>query len=407
MGKSAVPESRGAVQAPEFDLIPDVLKARALWCCWKGEKRPTRVAGGRLLTGSIHIPQHWLPFDEAAHNSQTYGGWGIGMLLNGDGLVAIDIDGCVHDGEPSPESLAVMRDHGVGYVEFSPSGTGLHGYGFADLRGVKKTRFTLCGIKVEIYSHSRFMTVTGHVVWDSGITELPLLVRALQTYATEDKEDKEDIEEAEDIECHSSESSDSSRSSVACIQIAGRTHQIPKFAKPTGFGQRNEDLFNLARWIKGIDPKLEKKGRHDCVAQWHKLFIDVIRTKELCASVADFEHAWRNVKKPHGESLKLAISRMENYDVPTDVTEMGSIAVGLFKLLASVADLNKSEPFFLACGTAAKVLDCDVSTVSRRLNDFIHMEILCVQEGHTPSKARRFVMVVDKPRTGELPQTPY
>ncbi len=123
--------------------------------------------------------------------------------------------------------------------------------------------------------------------------------------------------------------------------------------------------------------------------------------------MADFEHAWRNVKKPHGESLKLAISRMENYDVPTDVTEMGSIAVGLFKLLASVADLNKSEPFFLACGTAAKVLDCDVSTVSRRLNDFIHMEILCVQEGHTPSKARRFVMVVDKPRTGELPQTPY
>ena len=51
MGKSAFPESREAVQAPEFDLIPDVLKARALWCCWKGEKRPTRVAGGRLLTG--------------------------------------------------------------------------------------------------------------------------------------------------------------------------------------------------------------------------------------------------------------------------------------------------------------------------------------------------------------------
>ena len=360
-----------------------------------------------IKNGATDMPPDWLTYHEAVERYHTYKGWGIGMLLNGDGLVSIDIDGCVSNEEASKDALAIMREYGVGYVEFSPSGTGLHGYGFADLRFVKKTRFNLCGADVEIYAHSRFMTVTGCVLWDSGIKDLPLLVEALQPYATEDKEDKEDIEEAEDIECHSSGSSDSSRSSVACIQIAGRTHQIPKFAQPTGFGQRNEDLFNLARWIKGIDPKLEKKGRHDCVAQWHKRFIDVIRTKELCASVADFEHAWRNVKNPHGESLKLAISRMENYDVPADVTEMGSIAVGLFKLLASVADLNKPQPFFLACGTAAKVLDCDVSTVSRRLNDFIHMEILCVQEGHTPSKARRFVMVVDKPRTGELPQTPY
>ena len=404
MIKQEFPKSVSGVLVPKFEHIPHDLQARPFWCCWREQKKPTRVRQGRLVNGATNVPSDWLSFEAAVQNSHTYGGWGLGMLLNGDGLVAIDIDGCVHDGEPSPESLAVMRDHGVGYVECSPSGTGLHGYGFADLRRIQKTRFTLCDIKVEIYCHSRFMTVTGHVVWDSGITELPLLVRALQTYATEDKED---IEEAEDIECHSSGSSDSSSSSVACIQIAGRTHQIPKFAQPTGFGQRNEDLFNLARWIKGIDPKLEKKGRHDCVAQWHKLFIDVIRTKELCASVADFEHAWRNVKNPHGESLKLAISRMENYDVPADVKEMGSIAVGLFKLLASVADLNKPKPFFLACGTAAKVLDCDVSTVSRRLNDFIHMEILCVQEGHTPSKARRFVMVVDKPRTGELQQTPY
>ncbi len=404
MIKQEFPKSVSGVLVPKFEHIPHDLQARPFWCCWRGQKKPTRVRQGRLVNGATNVPSDWLSFEAAVQNFHTYGGWGVGVLLNGDGLVAIDIDGCVHDGEPSPESLAVMRDHGVGYVEFSPSGTGLHGYGFADLRGIKKTRFTLCGIKVEIYSHSRFMTVTGHVVWDSGITELPLLVRALQTYATEDKED---IEEAEDIECHSSGSSDSSRSSVACIQIAGRTHQIPKFAQPTGFGQRNEDLFQLARWIKGIDSKLDQKGRHDCVAQWHKLFIDVIRTKELCESVADFEHAWRNVKNPHGETLKLAISRMDSYEAPSNVAEMGAVAVRLFKLVASVADLNKPQPFFLACSTAAKALDCDVSTVSRRLNDFIHMEILCVQEGHTPSKARRFVMVVDKPRTGELPQTPY
>ena len=407
MAEHGFPTRRTHILHSDFDRIPQVLRDRPYWCFWREKKIPTRLADGAVQNGSIKAPSDWQTYHEAVERYHAHKGWGIGMLLNGDGLVAIDIDGCVHDGEPSPESLAVMRDHGVGYVEFSPSGTGLHGYGFADLRRIQKTRFTLCDIKVEIYSHSRFMTVTGHVVWDSGITELPLLIRALQTYATEDKEDKEDIEEAEDIECHSSGSSDSSRSSVACIQIAGRTHQIPKFAQPTGFGQRNEDLFQLARWIKGIDSKLDQKGRHDCVAQWHKLFIDVIRTKELCESVADFEHAWRNVKNPHGETLKLAISRMDSYEAPANVADMGSVAVRLFKLVASVADLNKPQPFFLACSTAAKVLDCDVSTVSRRLNDFIHMEILCVQEEHTPSKARRFVMVVDKPRTGELPQRPY
>jgi hypothetical protein len=51
------------------------------------------------------------------------------------------------------------------------------------------------------------------------------------------------------------------------------------------------------------------------------------------------------------------------------------------------------------------VLDCDVSTVSRRLNDFIHMKIIRTQENHTPRKARRFVMVADKPRVEVPPQT--
>jgi hypothetical protein len=405
MAKREFPKSATNILAPKFEYIPDELKTRPFWCCWKEIKKPTRIKSGQLANGSINVPSDWLTFDQSVQIYVVHSGWGIGMLLNGDGLITIDIDGCVHNGEPSPESLAVMREHGVGYVEFSPSGTGLHGYGLADLSQVKKTRFTLCGVNVEIYSHSRFMTVTGHVLWNSGITELPLLVEALQPYATEEPEDKEDKEDKEDIECHSSVSSCSSGSSVAIIQIAGRTHQIPKFAQPTGFGQRNEDLFHFARWIKGIDAKLDKQSRYDCVVQWHRLFVNVIRTKELNESVSDFENAWRNVKKPHGESLKLAISRMDNYEVPDEVAEMGSIAVKLFKLLASVADLNKPQPFFLACITAAQVLDCDVSTVSRRLNDFIHMQIIRTQENHTPRKARRFVMVADKPRVGVPPQT--
>ena len=232
------------------------------------------------------------------------------------------------------------------------------------------------------------MTVTGHVLWNTGITKLPLLVKALHAHATEEAEDKEDIE------CNTSVSSNSS---VASIQINGTTFQIPNFAQPKGIGQRNEDLFHLARWIKGIDPTLNKPSRRECVVQWHHLFVNVIGTKEVAESVSDFENAWRNVKSPYGERLKLAINRMDCYEVPADVAEMGSIAVRLFQLIASVADLNKPQPFFLACSTAAKALDCDVSTVSRRLNDLTHMEVIGIQEEHTPRKARRFVMVAESP----------
>ena len=384
MAEHRFPTRRTHILPPDFNRIPQVLRDRPYWCFWREKKIPTRLADGAIQNGSIKAPSDWQTYHEAVERYHAHNGWGIGMLLNGDGLIAIDIDGCVHGGEPSPESLAVMREHGVGYVEFSPSATGLHGYGFADLRAIKKTRFSLCGICVEIYAHSRFMTVTGHVLWDTGIKDLPLLVDALQSHATEDTEDKEDIE------CHSS---GSSGSSVASIQIAGRTYKMPRFAQPTGFGQRNEDLFHLARWIKGIDAALDKKGRYYCVAQWHQQFLDVIRTKDLNESVADFENAWRNVKKPHGERLKQAASRMNRYEAPAEVIEMGVTAVRLFQLLASVADLSRPQPFFLACSTAAEELDCDVSTVSRRLNDFIHIGVIKLHEEHTPRKARRFTMV--------------
>lgn len=382
MGKSAFPESREAVQAPEFDLIPDVLKARALWCCWKGEKRPTRVAGGRLLTGSIHIPQHWLPFDEAAHNSHTYGGWGIGMLLNGDGLVAIDIDGCVHDGEPSPESLAVMRDHGVGYVEFNPSGTGLHGYGFADLRGIKKTRFTLCGTKVEIYSYSRFMTVTGHVVWDSGITELPLLVEALQTYASEDKEDIEDME---------SHSSLSSASSLASMMIGGKNCQLPVGCIPTGYGQRNAAIFEFARFVKGKHPNADKAMRKQYVGSWFSDHESVVATKDIGDSYVDFEHAWSRVKYPYGEEWSRAKSLMDGFSVPPQVAEYGQRICKTYQLCRALKSLSPDGVFFVALKPAGEVLGCDEATVSRYLHRLIDDEVIGIEESHVPNRrARRF-----------------
>ena len=135
MTKREFPKSASNIVTPKFEYIPDELKTRPFWCCWKEIKKPTRIKSGQLANGSLNVPSDWLTFDQSVQIYAVHSGWGIGMLLNGDGLITIDIDGCVQNDTPSPESLAVMREHGVGYVEFSPSGMLCIEYEYLVIRG--------------------------------------------------------------------------------------------------------------------------------------------------------------------------------------------------------------------------------------------------------------------------------
>jgi primase-polymerase (primpol)-like protein len=90
-------------------------------------------------------------------------GVGLGFVLNGDGVVCIDIDHCVEDGAPVEwvrPLLAMVRGT---YVEVSPSGTGLHIWGFASLRYSGRVVPYGDG-KVEIYGDARYLTVTGNAL---------------------------------------------------------------------------------------------------------------------------------------------------------------------------------------------------------------------------------------------------
>jgi hypothetical protein len=83
--------------------------------------------------------------------------------LNGDGLVGVDIDHCVTDGTPSGQAAALLDKLGAGYIEISPSGTGLRaiGYGEQLTAGVNGS---LDGLKAEFYSTSRYLTLTGKTI---------------------------------------------------------------------------------------------------------------------------------------------------------------------------------------------------------------------------------------------------
>jgi hypothetical protein len=385
MTKRLFPSDRSDILTPNFDRIPQALKDRPYWSFWRERKIPTRVTEKGIKKGSVIVPSDWLAFAEAFERYHAHDGWGVGTLLNGDGLISIDIDGCVHDGKPTRESVAVMRECGVGYVEFSPSGSGLHGYGLADLRGIKKTRFTLCGTKVEIYSHSRFMTVTGHAVWYSGLTELPLLVQALQTYASEDKEDIEDME---------SHSSLSSASSLASMLIEGKSCQLPVGCIPTGYGQRNEAIFEFARFVKGKHPTADKALRKQYVGTWFANHESRIGTKDIGDSYVDFEHAWSRVKFPYGEEWSKAKSLMDGFPVPPDLVEYGHRMCKVYQLCRALESMSPDGVFFVALKPAGEVLECDEATVSRHLLLLIEEGVIKIQESHVPNKkARRFIFL--------------
>jgi len=145
--------------------VPHELRIRDRWIRHEN-KRPMAIGGWFC---SVTDPSHWGNFEDAV--ASDYGD-GVGFVLNGDGVVCLDLDDCVVDGVPVPSAVRFVDALPNTYVEFSPSGNGLHvwGFGFMD-RG---RRFTRDGLRVEAYPDGRFLTVTGDVYRDFSLAVLDL-----------------------------------------------------------------------------------------------------------------------------------------------------------------------------------------------------------------------------------------
>jgi primase-polymerase (primpol)-like protein len=113
-------------------------------------------------------PLTWSDYQTA---SQSTAGDGLGFVLNGDGLICIDLDHCF-DGEPSAEAQALIDLLPPTYIEVSPSGTGLHLWGYASLD--KGRRFNRNGLSVEVYPNGRYLTVTGNALIRAPFQQLDL-----------------------------------------------------------------------------------------------------------------------------------------------------------------------------------------------------------------------------------------
>jgi hypothetical protein len=69
---------------------------------------------------------------------------------------------------------------------------------------------------------------------------------------------------------------------------------------PTGPGQRNSRLFDLARRLKRLMPDAMLEELEPIVRTWHSRALQVIRTKDWLDTWIKFRHAWSNAKRPFG-----------------------------------------------------------------------------------------------------------
>lgn len=386
---SSFPSTRSEILLPQFDQIPHDLIERPFWCCWKEIKRP-RAAKQMLPPISIREPGEWSSFALARAAFDKFEAWGIGTLLDGDGLTVVDIDHCVHEGTPHPDAIEAMRLLGIGYVEISPSGHGLHGFGY--LEGGYRAHIRIGGVDAELYSQRRFITVTGVTVWNHGVKNIDAsqLLEHAKIGATEENEDTEDFDESDDkddIECNASLSYPSS---VASVRVRDHEHRLPSSCTPISEGQRNRKLFELARFLRGICPDLTESEQKTCVRQWHDLYKTVIATKDFGDSWLDFKHGWTRVTTPYGQRLEAALGRMDDFTVPESVAEYGKGLCRLYQLCRALANQDEGT-FFLSMPTVAEALGCDVSTISRQIARLREDGVLEVVEAHIVNKrARRF-----------------
>ena len=157
------------VYAPIVENIPERLTERPQWVCWRLEERGDKTTKvpytpGTLRRASSTDLMTWRTFSEAlaAYEAGEPPYDGIGFVFcSADPFVGIDLDGC-RDRETgavegwAQELISSVRE---GYIEISPSGTGIHVIVEGTVRGGGMRKG-----KVEMYGRDRFFTITGRIL---------------------------------------------------------------------------------------------------------------------------------------------------------------------------------------------------------------------------------------------------
>jgi len=337
--------------SPLFENFPTELKQHHQWVVWKGEKvpyDPTRPNS----KAKVNDPYSWGSFDQA--DAAYYEGeWdGVGFVLTGNGIAGVDLDNCVVDGFLNPDAIQFLKDIDAAYIEFSPSGNGVHALGFAKNldKGVKGQ---LDGLSVELYTSGRYLTVTGHVIKSEPFRELVGFhdfAKKIRRKLTEDTD---------------------SNSSVSSVSSVSTVMDFPAKAIPTEVGKRNTAIFQVARYVKGKEPNASYERQLEIVKAWHNKYQNVIGTKDFGTTWSEFRYGLVRVQHPYGAKLEECFN---NLPTPPDIPELhlyGPKAVHLMQICIALQIQRGNEPIFMACRLAGKLLDCNHTDAAKLLQIFV------------------------------------
>lgn len=136
-------------------VVPRELRERPRWVRYSTKKVPLRADG--LGVASSTDVSTWSTFEQALVSGE---GCGMGFVLDGDGVVCIDLDHCLENDQLASWAKPIVEGARGTYIEISPSGSGLHVWGTADMSKGRVVPLAGGG-KAEIYPWGRYISVTG------------------------------------------------------------------------------------------------------------------------------------------------------------------------------------------------------------------------------------------------------
>ncbi len=168
------PQGKPSILSVIPENIPDQLKVYPQFVNWKlinrdGKltKPPFQASGG---LARVDDPETWSTFEEAEEAYREKKALdGVGFVFTADDpFTVFDFDDCVDDDGVIDRSVEKIIDTIDSYTELSPSGRGVRVIAKGKKPGMRCKNVKL---KLEIYDHSRFATLTGHIIAGRGAIE--------------------------------------------------------------------------------------------------------------------------------------------------------------------------------------------------------------------------------------------
>lgn len=126
---------------------------------------------------------------------------------------------------------------------------------------------------------------------------------------------------------------------------------------PDGPGLRNRKVFDFARRLKSIMPSAESPQLRPIVQRWHSEALPSIRTKGFTDTWVDFVIAWGRVEISHGADFEAIIAEARESQTPAAGRMYDDETMRfLVRICAALQHYHGTEPFYLSCRTAARIL---------------------------------------------------